>query len=244
MKIDTNNPFEIAENIFCIMIYTPKFNFYCNTYVIIEEDEVVLIEPGSIIHFPETARKIMSVCDIKKTNYIILSHQDPDVGSATPVFESIIQNPALKIVTRKWNANFIYFYGVQSDFYKLEDNNFELTLKSGRKLKFIPTSFLHEPFGFLTYDEKSKILFTGDLFATFTKDKSYGSILQETKDLSEIVIYKAPSLEIINDVITKLKQIDISLIAPQHGFIIENKDIVPIFDLFIQTYKKFVEVIK
>ena len=70
-----------------------------------------------------------------KIKFIILSHPDPDLASSTPLFEK--NGVRAQIVTHWRSANMIKYYGIRSPFYLIDEHQYELTLKSGRKLSFI-----------------------------------------------------------------------------------------------------------
>ena len=57
---------EIADKIHWVGFYDRVANFHCNPYLIIDGDEAVLIDPGSVPHFPIVARKVISLIDPKK----------------------------------------------------------------------------------------------------------------------------------------------------------------------------------
>jgi flavorubredoxin len=74
----------IAQNIYWVGMYLENDPFQCHPYFIENGDESILIDPGSMLEFDETIRKVKSICDLSCIKYIILHHQDPDLCAAVP----------------------------------------------------------------------------------------------------------------------------------------------------------------
>jgi two-component system cell cycle response regulator len=176
------------------------------------------------------ARKVISRIDPKKISTIIVSHQDPDLAGSLPVFEDLIANPELKIVTFERVSFLLAHYGTKSPFYFFEKNNNRLKLKSGRELVFQPTPYLHTPGAFATYDTKSKIFFSGDLFGAFSHNWDLHAGQNYCDEMRTFHEPYMPSREILRKVVARIEQYDISLIAPQHGSIIGQDLLRPAFD--------------
>ncbi|MGI6604836.1 MAG: MBL fold metallo-hydrolase [Firmicutes bacterium] len=218
-KPDLDRAIEIAPGTYWVGFDDEKAGLRCNPYIIVDGDEAVLIEPGSVPHFPIVLRKVASVVDLREISTIIVSHQDPDLCAAIPRFEEVL-GPGLKVATHSRAAILIQHYGLSSPFYHVDQNGWELTLKSGRKLKFIFAPYLHFPGAFMTYDPVTKILFSGDLFGAFSFDWSLyaGEFYEEAmKAFHENYM---PSQEILARAMDKLEHLEIAMIAPQHGSII------------------------
>ncbi|HKL47475.1 MAG TPA: MBL fold metallo-hydrolase, partial [Candidatus Izemoplasmatales bacterium] len=148
-----------------IYLLTKKMmDFYLNsyTYLIIDKDQAILIEPGSIVDFDVIYEDVKSLIHPEKIKFIIISHPDPDLTSSLPLFEKHLPNA--KIVTEWHTKEILDFYGLKNDYYFLKENNYTLTLDSKREFHFISTPFAHYAGAFITYDTQSKILFSGDIF--------------------------------------------------------------------------------
>ncbi|MBU0574351.1 MAG: MBL fold metallo-hydrolase [Candidatus Margulisiibacteriota bacterium] len=216
---------QIADGVYWVGFYDSHANFHCNPYLIVDHDEAILIEPGSVPHFPIVARKVISVIDPKKISYILLSHQDPDLAGSLPVFEDLINNPELKIVTSERASFLISFYGIRSPYYLVDKNDLKLKLKSGRELTFILTPYLHSPAAFVTYDTKSRILFSGDLFGAFSDSWELYAKDSYNNDMKKFHVPYMPSNDVLASAMKNIEKLDIEMIAPQHGSIIK-KDLV------------------
>lgn len=194
----------------------------CNPYLLIDGDEVVLFDPGSAIEFEEVISNLKEVVEIDKIKYIVLHHQDADICSSVPLYEELGINA--KIVTSWRTMTLVQYYGIQSEYYLLEENNFQLTLDSGRELTFVQTPYLHFPGAFVTYDTKTKVLFSSDLFGAFSFNRTlYADDTYMDKMLTFHEHYM-PSNSVLRPVMDVLLTYDIDMILPQHGSII-NKDV-------------------
>ncbi len=221
---------EIAEKVFWVGFYDQVANFHCNPYLILDGDEAVLIDPGSVPHFPIVARKVVSIVDPKKISTLIVSHQDPDLAGSLPVFEDLIANPELKIVTFERVSFLLAHYGTRSPFYFFEQNNNRRKLKSGRELVFQPTPYLHTPGAFATYDTKTRIMFSGDLFGAFSDKWDLYAGDDYCRQMALFHRPYMPSNEILRRVVGKIEQYDLEMIAPQHGSVIKRDRLRAAFD--------------
>jgi len=213
----------IAPNIYWVGMYLENDPFQCHPYFIDNGDESILIDPGSMLEFDETIRKVRSLCDLKSIKYIILHHQDPDLCAAVPEIEKLINRDDLLIVTHSRMSVLIKHYLIKSDYYEIDKNNNTLVTLNGFKLDFHTTPYCHSPGAFVSYEPKTKTLFSGDIFGgleeswEFYADETY---FDKAKQFHQEYM---PSKDIFNYALKKIESLDINLIAPQHGSIIEKK---------------------
>ncbi len=69
---DFKHPVEIANNIYWIGMYLENDPFQCHPYFIKNGDESILIDPGSMLEFDETVRKVKLISNFKSIKYIVL----------------------------------------------------------------------------------------------------------------------------------------------------------------------------
>ncbi len=213
---------QIYEGLYWVGTKNVEGGLNCNPYLLVEDDEAVLFDPGSVLDIEEVYRNILDIIPLEKIKYVVLHHQDPDFCSGVPFLEK--QGGNFKIVTHWRTQTIIKYYGIESDYYLVNENKFELTLKSGRILKFIMTPYLHFPGAITTYDEKSKILFSSDLFGAISFSKSLYAEEDYLEKMKTFHEHYMPSNDILRPVMEIFMQMDIDQIAPQHGSII-NKDV-------------------
>lgn len=149
------------------------------------------------------------------------------------------------MVTHWRTKTIVQFYGINSNFYLVDEHNYILKLKSGRELQFWPTPYLHFPGSIVTFDPKTKTLFSSDLFGAFSHEWTLfadDNYIEKMKTFHE---HYMPSNDILRPVMEMLLLLDIKTIAPQHGSII-NKNLDTYIKvlrdlecgLFLKTVKK------
>jgi len=168
--LDYSNNIAITREIYWVGFYDEAAHLHCNPYLLIDEQDVVLFDPGSIPHFPIIMRKVIDLVNPADITLIVACRQDPDVCGNIAVLEDVIGNPELKIAAHSNCIRLIRHYGIKSEFYAVDEHDYQITLGSGRVLDFLFTPFLHSPGAIVTYDRKSKSLFSGDIFGAVSKD--------------------------------------------------------------------------
>ncbi|HEX3033145.1 MAG TPA: response regulator [Bacillota bacterium] len=211
---------ELAKNVFWVGGNEQNGGLHCNPYLIVDGEEAVLIDPGSVLDFEYVYANVCSIVPLERIKYIILHHQDPDFCSSVPLFEQ--KGACAKIVTHWRTETLVKYYGIKSDYYIVNEHGFRLVLKSGRVLGFIQTPYLHFPGAITTYDYSSKILFSSDLFGAFSYEWNLYANDDYIEKMKTFHEHYMPSNDIIRPVMEKFLTLDIAMIAPQHGSVIRN----------------------
>jgi len=198
---------------------------HCNPYLLIDDDDVVLFDPGSIPHFPIVMRKVIDLVAPERVSWIVASHQDPDVCGNLSVMVDVISNPALRVATHSLCARLICHYGMSTPMVSVDEQDHRVTLRSGRTLRFIPTPFLHSPGAIATYDEASKTLFSSDLFGAIGDDWSLFARGDYLDAIARFHRGYMPSGAVLRACMTRLGAVEIERILPQHGSILEGAQV-------------------
>ncbi len=219
-------PVEIAVGVFWVGAgeLNLKTQLNCNPYLVVDNGEAVLIDPGSPLDFEEVFENVRKIIPIEQLRYIVLQHQDPDFCASTPLFE---QHGFCGQIATHWRAaNLIQFYGVKSAFYLVDEQDWQLKFGNERLLKFISTPYLHFSGAIATYDPQTKVLFSSDLFGSFSGQAAlfadewlHNSYMDSMLSFHENYM---PSNKNLRPVMEKFSKMAISLIAPQHGSIIRH----------------------
>jgi len=226
---DYSKAVAIAKDVYWVGVYIENDTFQCHTYLIVDGDESVLIDSGSMLEFAEVKKKIESVIDIKNIKYMVAHHQDPDVCANMPAFEEAIGRDDLQIISHSRNFALIKHYALKSKFYVIEEHNFSLKTKSF-DFEFVTTPYAHAPGAFVTYLRDRKILFSSDIFGGL--EESWHLYANEHY-FEEIKLFHEnymPSQDILNYSLDKIEKLDLQLIAPQHGSIIQQEYIQKVID--------------
>lgn len=199
--------------------------FRCNTYLIVNHDEAILVDPGSRLFFEFVKSRLEEIISPDKVKGLILCHQDPDVAGAMLDWIEIL--PEIKIISSDRTNVLLPHYGISD--YKYHgigiDNNFEYVFESGDKLKFVEAPFLHFPGAFVTYDELSKFMFSGDIWAAL--DINWNLVVDNFQDhLMKLDLfhldYMASNVA-SKGFALKIQDMKIEAILPQHGSIIPKE---------------------
>lgn len=226
LKIDYDNPIAATREIYWVGFYDETAHLHCNPYLLIDEDDIVFIDPGSIPHFPTIMRKVMDIVNPEDITYVVAQHQDPDVCGNLAVVEDVINRNDLKIVAHSNCVRLIRHLGLRSEFYATDEHDDKLILKSGRELQFIHTPYLHSPGAIVTYDVKTQSLFSSDIFAAIYQDWSLfasGDFLTPMESFHQKYM---PSNHILKHCMEKFEKMELERILPQHGSILENGNII------------------
>ncbi len=195
-------------------------HLHCNTYLIIDGEEGLLIDPGPIMTFPTVAERIQSIIPIERLSCIALLHQDPDVAGATPLFEEAGFHG---MVAATWRTSVIAaYYDITSPFYLVENHEFKVTFTSGKEIEFLPAPYLHFPGAVMAYDPATRLLFSGDLFGAFTEQWSLYADDTYIESMEEFHREYMPGNEILRPVMEVLLKKEIAALCPQHGSIIDK----------------------
>ena len=148
----------------------------------------------------------------------------------------------LKIISHRENNTFINYYSSKSPKQCIETLGYAYEFSSGRRLEFIRTPYSHSPGSFITYDCKTKTLFTSDIFGSYDNNWSlHRQLFDECIDCSpqeicplntkschlfEILEFHRrimTSAKALRYALEQIEKLDIDLIAPQHGSLIESE---------------------
>ncbi|MGD8886087.1 MAG: MBL fold metallo-hydrolase [Gammaproteobacteria bacterium] len=220
--MDFDEAIAVTRDIHWVGFYDQEARLHCNPYLLIDDQDVVLFDPGSIPHFPVVMRKIIDLVNPGEITHIVVSHQDPDVCGNLAVLEDVISRPDLKIIAHTNTIRLIRHYGVTSDYYPVEKHDYKLQLSSGRELQFLFTPYLHSPGAIVTYDKKTKSLFSSDIFGAISQDWSLfrsDDFLEPMRRWHELYM---PSNRILAECMKRLSNLDIDRILPQHGSVLEQ----------------------
>ncbi len=107
-------------------------------------------------------------------------------------------------------------------FYLVDANKYKLKFKSGRELSFVPAPYLHFPGAITTYDNETKTLLSGDLFGSMGNSTSIYADEDYMEGMIQFHEHYMPSNDVLRPVMETLLYMEINIIAPQHGSIIDK----------------------
>lgn len=239
-----DRPIPVAEGIFWIGFRDEEARMGCNPYLVVQDGEAILIDTGSRTDFAVVMMKVLQAgIDPSKVVALIYQHYDPDLCGSMPNFMDMCDHPGLKILSAESNNLFISYYIHREKRHLLESiesRDFAFAW-NGRVLRFIPTPFAHNAGSFVTYDEKTRTLFSSDLFGGYASDKELFLKLDDRCfscreydecpqgktfcPLKDILVFHQrimPCCKALRYAMARIQELDIRRIAPQHGHILNR----------------------
>ena len=224
-EMDYANAIPVTRDIHWVGYFDEEAQLHCNPYLLIDDRDVVLFDPGSIPHFPIVMRKVIDLINPTEITAIVISHQDPDVAGNLAVVEDVIGREDLQILCHSKTLRLIRHYGLKSREYAVDEHDSLFRLKSGRELKFIPTPYLHAPGAITTWDSQTATLFSADLFGGVSKEWSLFAGPNFLEPMSTFHQLYMPSNELLKAGLAVFDGLPMQRICPQHGSILEGAQI-------------------
>jgi len=191
-----------------------------NSYLIVDDDKVALIDTVDVAFFEQFMKKIHSIIGDRKIDYLIINHMEPDHSGSLKLFHEFY--PDIKIVGNRLTLGMIKgYYGVTGNNIQVTDG---YTIDLGHhNLHFYLTPMVHWPETMMTFDEQTGALFSGDAFGAFgtlnggfmdTKiDTSYFNDEMTRYYACIVGKYGTP----VQNALKKVKDLGIKYICSTHG---------------------------
>lgn len=190
-----------------------------NAYLIIDE-KTALVDTVDIAMGDIFIDKIQSQLQGRPLDYLIINHMEPDHSGSIKLIR--MYYPDMIIVGNSKTLPMVEgFYGLDDKMLEIKDGEF---LSLGKhNLQFHLTPMVHWPETMMTYDQTTKVLFSGDAFGCFgTLD---GAVVDEDMDIEkywpEMTRYYANIVgkygAAVQKALKKLTPLDLNLICSTHG---------------------------
>lgn len=192
-----------------------------NAYLIIDE-KITLVDTVKAPFAGELMKRISSIIDPEKIDYIVSNHVEMDHSSAIPEVMKVAKNATIVTSDPFGLKGLQAHYGTGYKYLGVKAGD---TLSLGkRSLTFVATPMLHWPDNMVAYCKEEKILFSNDAFGQhFASSKHFDvevnlqEVFQEAKKYyaNILMLYgkqAAKALEIV-------RSLELEMIAPSHGII-------------------------
>ena len=192
-----------------------------NQFLIVDDDTGAIIDPGGNLAFNELFIGMTKHFPPHKLSYLIASHADPDIiASLDRWMTSTKANLVISRVRERFAPHFTKVGKTQNRVIGVPDSGGHLPL--GRhELVLLPAHFMHSEGNFHFYDPVSRILFTGDLGVSMVSGEEARVPVRELGP-------HIPRMEgfhrryMVSNKVLRLwarmaRQLDISMLVPQHG---------------------------
>lgn len=206
-----------------------------NSYLITGEQNV-LIDTVKSCYFDQYLNHIEDLIGEKSTiDYLVINHMEPDHSGSIKLLQRLY--PEMKLICNPKTVPFLKnFYEIEDQLIIIKDG--ESMSIGGTELSFHFIPMVHWPETMVTYDKKSKVLYTCDAFGGFGALE--GGIFDDQVDVSyfenEILRYYSNIVgkysPMVQRALGKLGSLDIKTIAPSHGPIWRSnvKCIIDLYD--------------
>lgn len=192
-----------------------------NAYML-DTEQPTLIDTVDIEFGKVFVENLSSLMDLSKLAYVVINHVEPDHAGGLPALMSKAKNA--KIVTTALGAELLknMFRLHYREYVVIHDG---MTLDIGGKtLQFFETPYLHTEETMVTYCIEDKILYPCDQFSSHVathelfNDQALESIEEDFNVYYQLIMH--PHRLYVQDMINKIRALDIQMIAPSHGYIL------------------------
>ncbi len=205
-----------------------------NQYLILDNKEGFLLDPGSIYDFPRVIENASRYIDPSNITAIFYSHQDPDVSSGISMW--LNETPAVVYVSKLWTRFLPHFgYFNFERIIPIPDQGAFINFGNSQ-IEFIPAHFLHSVAHFNVFDKKSRILFTGDIGVAVYPD---GRKMLFVENFEEHINFMKAfherymcSQAICRKWVSKVLTLKPTMLVPQHGAIFKDVNVLKFLEWF------------
>ncbi|MGB9766565.1 MAG: MBL fold metallo-hydrolase [Sulfurihydrogenibium sp.] len=214
-----------------------------NVHLIVDSGKGMILDPGGHKVFKHLLQEVGTIIGVDNLEWIFFSHQDPDIVAAANGW--LMTTKATAIVSKLW-LRFIPHFGVDRlvvDRIKGLDDEGGIIRLGNSDLYILPAHWLHSPGNFQVYDPVSKILYSGDLGASLGQDYIYVTNFEEhIKYMEGFHKRYINSGRALRNWAKMVRQLDIEIIAPQHGAIFKGKDMVNKFINWVENLETGIDI--
>lgn len=210
--------------VFDIIMYT-EFGTTYNSYVLCAEDKTILFETAKAKFFDEYLEELKSITDIKKIDFLVVDHTEPDHAGSIEMLLDL--NPNMKIIGTSCAINFLKNI-VNRDFYSIAVKDNETMQIGNKTLRFLSVPNLHWPDTMYTYIEEDNILVTCDSFGSHyafpeilrSKVVDEEGYMRATKYYFDNIL--GPFKPFMATAIKRVRELDVDMICTGHGPVIDT----------------------
>ncbi len=204
-----------------------------NQYLIRVDDRALLLDPGGIEIFSSMLSAVLHHVSVDQITDLFASHQDPDIISSLGLWDQALPNGRLH-APWIWEG-FIRHFGLNNIQYEpIPDEGGEIHLGSV-KLNMVPAHYLHSSGNFHVYDPAAKILMSGDVGAALEPPGADMFVDDFDEHINKMKMFHQrwmPSNRAKNDWVNRVRDLDIEILAPQHGRLFKGENVGRFLDWF------------
>ena len=200
-----------------------------NQYAVLTGDGTILIDPGGIEIFPRMLSELMRFVPIDDIKVLFGSHQDPDIISSLSMWLDLC--PDARFYTSWMWKSFVAHFRIGSalEAEEIPDEGMSIPIGPNVSVDAIPAHYCHSSGNFSIWDDRAKILFSGDLGAALLPDRNSSLFVDDFDD--HIKYMEAfhrrwmPANRPLRSWVRRVRALEPSMICPQHGSIFRGENV-------------------
>ena len=204
-----------------------------NQYVIRTASRCLVLEPGGIEIFAPMLAALLNEVTMEEITDLFASHQDPDIISSLGLWDQAIPSAQLH-APALWQS-FLRHFGCENiDYSPIPDRGGTIRLENA-ELQFIPAHYLHSSANFHVYDPEAKILMSGDVGAALEAPGAPMFVEDFEAHIHHMRYFHQrwmPSDHAKRHWLKRVRELDIKMLAPQHGRVFRGDDVKRFLDWF------------
>ncbi len=204
-----------------------------NQYIVRTANKCLLLDPGGVELFAPMLAAALHHAPVEEITDLFASHQDPDIISSLGLWDQAI--PHAKLHAPALWEGFLRHFGCESiEYVGIPDSGGMIQLDNV-DLQIIPAHYLHSSANFHVYDANAKILMSGDVGAAIEEAGSPIFVDNFDAHVEKMRFFHQrwmPSNQAKRDWINRVRELDIDIMAPQHGRIFKGDDVKRFLDWF------------
>ncbi len=212
-----------------------------NQMVIIREGHSAIFDPGGDLTYMPLSMAINKFVKVKDIDYIIATHQDPDIISSLDKW--LMYSDAKIVISCLWERFVPHLVPgymkekAEGRLIAIPDQGMDIQLAHS-VIKAIPAHFLHSVGNFQFYDPISKILFSGDAGASLVDIAPERPVRNFDKHVNKMLGFHQRymvSNKICRLWVNMVRDMDVEIIVPQHGRPFVGKEMIGKFLDWFET---------
>lgn len=203
-----------------------------NQMAIIQEGHSAIFDPGGDLTYMPLSMAITKYVKVKDIDYIIATHQDPDIISSLDKW--LMYSDAKIVVSKLWERFVPHLVPgymkekAEGRMIPIPDHGMDIPLAHS-VIKAIPAHFLHSVGNFQFYDPISKILFSGDMGASMVDAEPERPVRDFDKHVGKMLGFHQRymgSNKACRLWANMIRGMDIEIMVPQHGRPFVGKEMI------------------
>ena len=207
-----------------------------NQFLIVTGGEGALIDPAGNMTYSSLLMAMSRYFPARELKYILASHQDPDIVASLNKW--MVSSNCKLVVSKLWGRFVPHFCSagnLDGRIISVPDEGMNIMLGETR-IKAVPAHFLHAEGNFHFYDERSKILFSGDLGASLVHHDAVARPVTTAAEVREHIAYMEGFHRryMVSNKACRLwaamaRKMDIDWLVPQHGRSFKGREAINAF---------------